>query len=500
MKLHLPPQLPDLLKTELDCPCSVVALGSNGSGKSFFGKQLHALNLAHAIRITALNGIYHYTEKEGIKTSDFDRLMQKVTDDYSSAAIEWMQSGKSNDEKPLTLFDKTKQLWNAIFPYNNLIFKAGKLYLEPEEQIEQAYPAQQMSDGEKVVFYLIASVLFAPENAIFLIEAPEIHLHHSIKLKLWDELERSRKDCSFVYITHDIDFTSSRSNAHQIWIKGYDIDKKAFDYEHIQNDAALPEEVLFELLGSRKPVLFIEGDDMQSIDRRLYSAIFPNYIVKPLGGCQKVIETTKSFNEQKHFHLLQAKGIVDRDRRTPEEIAHLRGQHIYVPEVAEVENLLMLEEIIKTVARWMLKNEEQVFDQVKKTVIKLFSDEIESQTILHSKNAIQKRLERVLNLKLRKKEELQNAVGHIQEKIDVSHIYDAILAEFTQYVETDNYNGILRVYNQKGMLPQSKVVALCGLNNKSSYLQLVLDIIAEGKEDGIAIAQTIKKALLMEGA
>ena len=500
MKLHLPAQLSNLSKIDLDCPCSVVALGSNGSGKSLFGKQLLALNLASGVRVAALNGIYHYTEKEGVKTSDFDRLAQKITDSYGFAAIEWMQSSSGDSQKPATVFDKIKQLWSAVFPYNNLIFKAGKLHLEPEKQSEQSYPVQQMSDGEKVVFYLIASILFAPENAIFLIETPESYLHHSIKLKLWDDLERSRKDCSFVYITHDIDFTSSRTNAHRIWVKGYDIEKNAFDYERIENDKYLPEEVQLELLGSRKSVLFIEGDDMQSIDRKLYSAIFPEHIVKPLGGCHKVIETTKSINEQKNFHLLQAKGIIDRDRRMDEEIALLREQQIYVPEVAEVENLLMLEEVVKTVARRMLKNENQVFEQVKENVINLFSDEIEQQTILHSKNAIQKKLERALNLKLRKRQDLYNAVEQLQEKIDAAHIYQTIFDEFTQFVETKDYNGILRVYNQKGMLPQCKVVALCGLSNKNSYLQLVLDIINEKKEDGLAISQTIKKVLQMENA
>ena len=39
----------------------------------------------------------------------------------------------------------------------------------------------------------------------------------------------------------------------------------------------------------------------------------------------------------KDFHTLDSKGIVDRDRRTEGEIAYLREQHIYVPNVAEVE-------------------------------------------------------------------------------------------------------------------------------------------------------------------
>ena len=63
--------------------------------------------------------------------------------------------------------------------------------------------------------------------------------------------------------------------------------------------------------------------------------------------------------------MLESMGIVDRDRRTEGEIEYLRGQHIFVPNVAEVENLLMLEPVIKTVAKRLMKDEENVFEQVK---------------------------------------------------------------------------------------------------------------------------------------
>ena len=60
------------------------------------------------------------------------------------------------------------------------------------------------------------------------------------------------------------------------------------------------------------------------------------YMVKPMGGCQKVIETTKAFRQLQDFHTLESMGIVDRDRRTQGEIDYLHDQHIFVPDVAEV--------------------------------------------------------------------------------------------------------------------------------------------------------------------
>ena len=66
-----------------------------------------------------------------------------------------------------------------------------------------------MSDGEKLVFYLIGAVLCAPENALLIIEEPEVLLHDSIKNPLWDEVEAMRPDCTYVYLTHDIDFAAA---------------------------------------------------------------------------------------------------------------------------------------------------------------------------------------------------------------------------------------------------------------------------------------------------
>ena len=37
----------------------------------------------------------------------------------------------------------------------------------------------RLSDGEKAVLYYAAAVLYAPENAVIFVEAPEMFLHPS---------------------------------------------------------------------------------------------------------------------------------------------------------------------------------------------------------------------------------------------------------------------------------------------------------------------------------
>lgn len=323
-----------------------------------------------------------------------------------------------------------------MFPHNRLVRKSGFIELASTSRDSNSYTAGRMSDGEKIVFYLIGAVLCANPGELLIIEEPEILLHNSIKNLLWDEIEALRPDCTYVYLTHDIDFTTSRPEGKRIWIRDYNADAHVWDYQLIESNDSLPEEVYIDILGSRKPILFIEGTDSNSIDNRLYPLIFPDFMVKPMGGCQKVIETTKAFRQLQDFHTLESMGIVDRDRRTQGEIDYLRDQHIFVPDVAEVENLLMLEPVIKTVARRLMRDPEQVFGQVKENVIRLFEKDLESQVILHAKHRVRRKLETTVDRKITTVEQLTEHVESIRFNVHVDEIYSGIKDKFIQYTET----------------------------------------------------------------
>lgn len=58
-----------------------------------------------------------------------------------------------------------------------------------------------MSDGERVIFYMIGEVVSVPENSIVVIYEPEMHINKAITKKLWNEIEVERPDCTFVCLT-----------------------------------------------------------------------------------------------------------------------------------------------------------------------------------------------------------------------------------------------------------------------------------------------------------
>ena len=482
---------------------SLVVIGTNGAGKSSFGRALLTRYADRALKISGLHALFitgqpdeHTPSDEWMqlqmlikerlllpRITEYEKMILRLQREEFEAAVNYKEACKLNAglEPPATKIDVIQQIWEQMFPHNRLVRKSGFIELTSAERSCNSYTAGRMSDSEKLVFYLIAAGLYAPANALLVIEEPETLLHSSIKNLLWDKIEELRPDCTFVYL----------------WIRSYDADHQIWDYELIENNKSLPEELYMEVLGSRKPILFIEGTDNNSIDNRLYSLVFPDYMVKPMGGCQKVIETTKAFGQLKDFHMLESMGIVDRDRRTEGEIRYLNEQHIFVPSVAEVENLLMLEDVIKSVAGRLMKNPDEIFRQVKENVIRLFEKDLEDQVILHAKHQVKKKLEMALNCKIHSFEQLNDQVEEIHERIRVEDIYSQIKTSFQMYIETADYNNILRVYNQKGMLPQSRVCQLCGISTKEHYLDFVLSILRENKAEADVIRHAIKASLGM---
>lgn len=517
MELTLPTKQNTSQPVTLDTRVLVV-IGANGAGKSSFGRDLLKRYPEISKKISGMRSLFINNMEESVppsgneldrlqsmiaerlfvpRLSEYEKLILHLQSEEYEAAVDYKEACKQHSGliPPVTKIDRIQTIWEKMFPHNRLIRKSGFIELVSAYRDSDSYTAGRMSDGEKIVFYLIGAILCTPPETVLVIEEPEILLHNSIKSSLWDEIEAMRPDCTYVYLTHDIDFATSRPDSKRIWIRSYNADVPIWDYELIENDESFPEELYMEILGSRKPILFIEGTDSNSIDSKLYPFIFPDYLVKPMGGCQKVIETTKAFAQLKDFHNMDSKGIVDRDRRTQGEIDYLREQHIVVPGVAEVENLLMLESVIKTVAARLMRDPEQIFSQVKENVIRLFVKDLEGQVILHAKHRVRKKLETTVDRKITSVEELTEHVESIRENVHVQEIYSGIKEKFIHYAETGNYKSILRVYNQKGMLPQSRLCALCGINNKESYLNLILSILKENKKDAETIRAAIKESL-----
>ncbi len=510
MKIELPSHKKSRAPQYTDDVRSLTIIGANGSGKTRFGDEIARRQGDRVFRLSALKALFitpstevrvghNITELykalreqmpykvEGIDT-EFEQLMYMLLHEEFVNVLTYKASLDGNGkgrggQLPRTKLDRVQRIWENIFPQNKMLRVAGELRITTGDDPKH-YAAMRLSDGEKTVFYLIASVLFAERHSVILVDDPEMFLHHSIMKSVWDAVEQLRPDCLFIYLTHDLDFAVSRGEGESVWVKSFDAESRRWEYEIIKNTGELPEDIYLDLLGSRKPILFIEGTDNRSIDRRLYTLLYPEYTIKPLGGCTKVIETTRTFADLKGFHHIESHGIVDRDRRTDREVESLRQRNICVPNVAEIENLLLIEPVVRAVARRLGQNDNNVFGTVRSNIVKMFDAEHEAQALLHTRHRTKREIECFIDRRSIHIDDYEAHIEHLTDRCNPRALYMELCQEFRRYVTGRKYDQILRVYNQKAMLPNCGVVQLCGFANKDKYIKFIINLLRENREEG----------------
>jgi len=216
------------------------------------------------------------------------------------------------------------------------------------------YPITRMSDGEKNAVLLAADVITSPSSRVFIIDEPERHLHRSISARLVDAVIADRPDSHFFVLTHDLDLASTLSKrpgqtftlASCRWEGAVAV---GWDLENVDPSNQLPEAAQLAILGGRRDVLFIEGDD-HSLDKRLYELLFPGWTLFAAGGSEQVMRAVTGLTSSAQHHWIRARGVVDGDGRNAEERQSLINRGILPLPVSEVENLYYLDDVIRAVA------------------------------------------------------------------------------------------------------------------------------------------------------
>lgn len=492
----------------------VTIIGANGSGKTRFTEYLEDALGNKAFHLSALDAISQCSNGGSKSSIDklyneamssgtflhanaitmFERLMEMLLNEEMVKLVEYKVSLARGEDAvlPESKLDAVIRRWQDVFPENHVLREKGGLSFSRSGE-NDTYSQKTLSHGEKAVLFYFGAVLYAPDNGVIFVENPGIFLHNSLLRRLWDTIEGMRPDCRFVYTTHDVDFAASRSENTIVWVRSFDPATVKWDYDLLPSDSGLSEEVYMALIGARRPVLFVEGDATHSIDAKLYPLIFREFNVKSLGSCNKVIEATRAFNDLKAFHHLESRGIVDRDRRDEREVEYLRGKNVFVPEVAEIENILMLEPVIKAVAHFNGKDADKAFALVKQSVVQMFRQELRQQALLHTRHRVKRTVEYRVDGRFTNINALEEHMQNLVNEINPRGLYEEFCRKFWRYVDDDNYAAILQVFNQKTMVPRSNVSQLCGFSgSKESYVQGVLMVLkSESKE-----ADVVRRAVM----
>lgn len=473
---------------------SVVIIGANGSGKSKLGAWIEQQDFEKVHRISAQRDINfservplksfteaednvfyggsQYKENKQVRWGWGESYTTKLLDDFDDVLAALIAQVNLENQRfideckhaesisaerpplPKTALDKLKVIWNEVFPQRKIEQEDAAFYAYSQSKTDR-YSATQMSDGERSVLYLAAQVLCVPNDKVIIMDEPEVHLHPSLMARLWTSLEQSRPDCLFIYITHDVNFASTHRSSDIIWVKNFDGSK--WELETLP-DSDLPKELLIELLGNRKEVLFVEGTE-GSYDKRIYSALFPNCYVVPSGGCEQVINNVKAYNRTPGLHAIKAWGIIDRDFKTEEQLNALKEKGIFHLKVAEIENLFLTKEAVQALSQRFGADAGKTFSGIKSYVIERFSKQTSKQT----SEALVAGVKEVLSGITISDNEKLTADG-IASLIDIASIEKDVNNRYQQAIEEQDYNEILGLFNDKSLA--TSVGHYFGIDNK----------------------------------
>jgi ABC-type cobalamin/Fe3+-siderophores transport system ATPase subunit len=217
------------------------------------------------------------------------------------------------------------------------------------------YSIAQLSDGEKSALLTSATILTVPSGTLVLIDEPERHLHRSICSPLLELLFKRRPDCAFVVSTHDVELPTDIANSRTILVRDciYDAQGEvtSWDVDVMAAGVNVPEDVKLDILGGRRTLVFVEGVEGQSLDRPLYSILFPSVSVVAKHNCRDVERAVEGIRYSKELHWMRAFGIVDNDRRGDSEIAQLKAKGVYALPTLSVEAIYYNSEVQQRVAR-----------------------------------------------------------------------------------------------------------------------------------------------------
>jgi energy-coupling factor transporter ATP-binding protein EcfA2 len=469
---------------------SAIFVGANGGGKTrlavlieqTMGDQAHRISAHRALALNpsvpkiterqALAGLrtgyphedavlghrsgIRWQSKEAVSLlNDFDFLVQALFADQANKSLETHKKNRAGDTTKAepTKFEELVEIWQRLLPHCHLHISGDDIEVSISPGSAR-YKASEMSDGERAIFYMIGQALTAAENTLLLVDEPELHVHRSIMARLWDELEAARQDCAFVYITHDLEFAAARAGQKFI-ISAYD-PKPNWTIEPVPQDTGFSEELTTLILGSRRPVLFTEGEN-SSLDVALYRACYPGWTVIPRGSCENVIHSVVTMRRNKELTRVMCTGLVDADDNDADDVKRLADLGVQVLPVSEIENLFLLPDL----SRAILDHEgfsgaalDARLGEIQKKVFATLANtaSVDELVLRYCKRRIDRNLKKIDLSGAATESQLATEYAQKVAAVDIQKIAQVRRTAIQNAIQAGDLPALLQVYDNKGLL------------------------------------------------
>lgn len=497
MRIEIPAIGSGTTTIEVELGRPAIFLGPNGSGKSRLGifiDDLQASGVSH--RIAAQRSLElpeevfseRYDQAIGSLRRDkiskrrkpaspstieyaYDQMLSALFADHHRAleTAHDRSAGKSFSERPSTCLDDFQAMWKELMPHRQLIFSERTIKAIADRDAEP-FEGSQLSDGERLVVYMLGQTLLLENDSLLIVDEPELHMNRALLVRLWDAIERVRSDCLFIYITHDIDFAASRGDARLYAVMDYSppvlkevlvrtrtrtevTTPPEWTVQTLPSDSEIPNEVLVRIVGSRKPILFVEGHT-GGLDHLIYKSVYSDFLVIPVGSCSQVVHLVRSFRKQESLHWLRCAGMVDKDFRPTRDDGRVEDG-VYALPVCEIENLLLVSDVFSALATAALVPSDELdarISRLKVRVIDKARKQSERMMLERARARIWSETNQPIGIKAKSVVELARLYQERAMKVDPLAILNECRLECEHVLKAGDYDDILRVYNDKGGL------------------------------------------------
>lgn len=273
-------------------------------------------------------------------------------------------NGNNLGDEPQDPIKPYEDLLSRLFPEYKFanVDEAIPTNLFIELPSKEVITFNDLSSGEKEVFFILSFFIrHNVENAIIVIDEPELHLHPELSRLLIRNIKSIRNGNQIWIATHNSEIIDEAGRDKVVYVTR-DISTRKAKFVSGDNE----EDVIIQLknlfgysgyIGVAKNLVFLEGDN-SSPDRKFYSTLFPrdnsNFKLIPSSGSDNlnringaILSIMDANLGWMNFHLIR-----DRDYLTPTMVAKYRGHssgRVFVLNKHEIENYLIDFDIISTV-------------------------------------------------------------------------------------------------------------------------------------------------------
>ncbi len=513
--LAIPTTSGDQLNINLPTGHVLFLLGANGTGKSALIQNLYAAHYGNAIRVAAhrrtwlqsstLDLTPRQKQDQERNMRDNDRSPQsRWVDGYDGArasvalynlidaenvraraALTALREHDDAHARHLADEDSPIMILNRLLSIANLpvtITISEGDDVQAQRDSGSHYSMAQMSDGERNAILLSAEVLTANPGTLQLIDEPERHLHRSIVVPLLAALFEARSDCTFVIGTHEVAFLDDFRDANVFLIRGCDFsgDQAVVWDIDVLESRELDEDVRRDILGARRTVLFVEGGN-DSLDKRLYSVIFPNVSIVPKGNCREVERSVKGIRGASELHWVRAFGAIDSDNRAEDELRLLKDAGVHALDFYSVESIYYHPFMLRRAAERLASAtggdvEQRLFQagEAGMAAIRNQEDHLVREALVRST--------RSLYLANQPQKDAIDSATVLEVKIDVNAERAAQRQLLRSYIDANDLESIVMGYPIRESGALSPMARSLGFADRRQYEQAALKVVEEDEE------------------